>query len=66
MSEMDRAAYVMSQSAAAVIEALGMFAEDARAESAGHPRRFRQRDYQLLIERYGIQHSAVINILPDL
>ena len=66
MSEMDRAAYVVSQSAAAVIEALGMIAEDARAETLGNPRRYQQRDFLQVIERYGIHHNAVVSILPDL
>ena len=63
MSEMDKAAFVVSQSAAAVIEALGMFAEDARAEAMGAPRKHRAAHYQALIERYQIGHNAVINYL---
>lgn len=66
MSEMDRAAFVVSQSAAALIEALGMFAHDARAEGAGNPRRYTEQNYLALIDKYAIGHNAVVGYLRDL
>ena len=63
MSENDRAAFIMSQAACMVVEALGMQAENKVQE---HRQEYPAHDgltFVQLIEKYGMSHNAVITYL---
>lgn len=60
MTPEQNAAYVMAQSACALIEAMGM-----QADNQQHPQDqpYTGQDFAALIERYGIHHNAVITAM---
>lgn len=59
MTPEQKAAYVNSQSACALIEAMGMAAENQYRERRGESVAYREESFLTLIERYGISHNAV-------
>ena len=62
-----RAAYVNSQAACALIEALGMVADNLHRQSLGETIAHDGEAFSKLIERYGIHHNGVLGLLnPDL
>ena len=62
MTEEQKAAYVISQSIAALAEIEGMKADNMQRDVEGNSMAFRQKDFQDLIERYGIHHNGVIGL----
>ena len=60
MNENEKAAYVMSQSMAALIEAMGMQAENAYKLRKGQTPPYGFSDFNELIMRYGIGCNDVI------
>ena len=60
MTEEQNAAYVFSQSACALIEAMGMVAENKQREGLGHSMAYTEEAFDALINKYGIHHNAVI------
>lgn len=65
MEPVEKAAYIMSQSACALIEAMGMQAENKVIESMGHKPVMNNDDFRGLIEKYGIHHNGVMKLLND-
>lgn len=61
MDDTQKAAYIISQTACATIEAQGMAAENwdraMRSESAAYT----EEDFSQLLEKYGIHHNAVLS-----
>lgn len=63
---MNKAAYIISQSVVAMIEALGMQAENKQREALGHSMAYTMEAFEAVIERHGIHHNAVMTILGTL
>lgn len=59
MTSEQGAAYVMSQSICAMIEAMGMQAENQSRAVDGIQHKYSKEDFDALIEKYGIHHNAV-------
>ena len=59
MTPEQKAAYVNSQAACALIEALGMQADNQYCLRHGHGLKFLKNDFDALTEKYGIHHNAV-------
>ncbi len=57
-----RAAYIIAQAAAAQIEVIAMQAYNASLPE-GHPNRYTSEDFMNLIDKYGIDHNAVLGYL---
>lgn len=58
-------AYINSQVACAMIEAMGMQADNDYAKSIGeHPKWFKG-DFDALMSKYGIHHNAVLTYLQE-
>lgn len=60
MTDEQRAAFVFSQSACALIEAMGMVAENKHREQCGHSVAYGDEAFAALIDKYGIHHNAVL------
>jgi hypothetical protein len=65
MNENQRAAYLISQSAAAMIEAMGMQAENTQREHRGESLAYVEDDFQRVILKYGIGTNSAISYLRD-
>lgn len=61
MTPEQKAAYIQSQSVAAMAEVMGMQAENQQRELLGHSMAYTHEDFVAVIERYGIHHNAVIS-----
>ena len=61
-----RAAYVVSQSVAAMIAAMGMAAENKQREHRGESLAYSDKSFFDLIEEFGLGHNNVIAILNGL
>lgn len=61
MTPEQQAAYVIAQSHAAMIEAMGMVAENQHRTMNGMSIAYGAEAFQDLINRYGISHNAVIS-----
>lgn len=59
MSPEQKAAYVNSQVACAMIEALGMQAQNLAALHQGGGVKYLKDDFDELLNKYGIHHNAV-------
>lgn len=59
MTNEQKAAYVNSQTACAMIEAMGMQAENQQRERQGYSMAYGDKAFFDLIEKYGIHHNAV-------
>jgi len=57
------AAFLFSQSACALIEAMGMMAENRRRQFENIPPYYIEEDFKGLIEKYGIHHNAALTML---
>lgn len=57
------AAYIVSQSACAIIEAMGMVAANKDRESRGFAIAYDEGAFQEVIEKYGIHHNAVMTAI---
>lgn len=60
MSPEQQAAYIVSQSVCAMIEAMGMQAENKQRDAIGASMAYVAADFAAVIDRYGIDHNAVI------
>ena len=65
MDEQQRAAFLISQSVAALIEAMGMHAENMQREQLGHSMAYTEDSFLRLIERSGVGHNAALNALSE-
>jgi hypothetical protein len=59
MTPEQKAAFVNSQVACALIEAMGMQAENQQRTNRGHSIAYGEDAFAALIEKYGIHHNAV-------
>lgn len=60
MNETQKAAFITSQSTAAVIQAMSMVAENQFYTGEGHLPKYGEGAFMALIERYGIGHNTVL------
>jgi hypothetical protein len=58
-------AYVHSQCACAIIEAMGMVAANKERKQRGHSLAYGEEAFQKVIEKYGIHHNAVLSTLRN-
>ena len=63
MNETSRAAFLQSQVACAMIEAMGMQAENEQRKAVGHSMAYTEDAFVQLIDRYGIGHNAAFTSL---
>ena len=63
MDETQRSAFLQSQSVCALIEALGMAAENQQAAWLKQPIYHGEGAFKALIEKYGIHHNAALSTL---
>ena len=61
----ERAAYINSQVACALIEMEGMKAENMQRAHLGQSMAYSDTSFIALIERYGIGYNAVLSYLTD-
>ena len=62
----ERAAYIISQSAAAHIKALGMQAENMQREALGQSMAYDEAAFDNLIQEHGLDHNSVVSVLRGL
>ena len=60
-----RAAYINAQVACAMIEAMGMQAQNERRKWLGELPEYVLNDFEALISKYGIDHNNVIGYLRE-
>ncbi len=65
MTNEQKAAYVNSQSVCALIEAMGMAAENQQRAHRGESAAYVEGAFTDLIEKYGIYHNAVLTTFQD-
>lgn len=65
MTDEQRAAFVMSQSACALIEAMGMHAENMQRQAVGHSMAYTEHAFDDLLNRYSIHHNAVLTTFGE-
>ncbi len=63
MTPEQNAAYVVTQAACTMIEAMGMQAQNTLANSDGVPQPYGVFEFRALIEKYGIHHNAVCSTM---
>ena len=63
MNEQQRAAFIQSQAACAIVEALGMIAENQKRQHMNYSMAYGEEAFQKLIETYGLGHNQVIAFL---
>ena len=63
MSDSENAAYVFSQSVCAMVEAMGMAAENQQREHRGESIAYDEDAFAAIINKYGIHHNAVVGKL---
>lgn len=63
MTPEQEAAYVISQSACAMIAAMGMAAQNQLAAAEGASIPYGEYEFNALIEKYGIHHNAVLTVM---
>ena len=63
MDKTQKAAYIISQSACAMIEALGMQADNMERARQGMSMAYEMHDFTEVFERYGITHNQVLQYL---
>lgn len=63
MDETQRAAFLMAQAAAALIEAFGMVADNMERTANGHTIAYDGAAFQAVIDRCGIGHNAAVTWL---
>jgi nitrous oxidase accessory protein NosD len=62
MTNEQKAAYVQAQAAAALIEAMGMAAENMQRSHQGASIAYDEKAFLAIIEKYGIHHNSVIGL----
>ena len=65
MTNEQKAAYIQSQAACALIEAMGMQALNMQRERQGYSMAYDDEAFFKLIEKYGIHHNAVLGSLQS-
>lgn len=60
MDATQQAAYVQAQATAALIEALGMVADNMQKQALGQPPSYDKMHFDALIDQYGLGHNAVL------
>ena len=65
MDQQSRIALINAQSTAAMIEAMGMVAENQQREIEGKSMAYVEQDFQNLIGIYGIRYNDVVEYLRD-
>lgn len=65
MTPEQKAAYAISMAAQAMIEALGMVADNQQAIVTAADPPYRSWDFAKLIEKHGIHHNALITFFHD-
>lgn len=63
MNKEEKAAFINSQSVCAMIEAMGMQAENKQREVLGNSMAYSDEDFFNLINRYGISHNDVVGFM---
>jgi len=63
MNEIERAAYIISQSVCALIEAMGMTAENHQRLHYGESMAYNYEAFYELLDQYGLHHNAVVTYL---
>ena len=62
MTPEQQAAYVFAQSVSALIEAMGMISDNMDRARKGESQAWDNEEFNNLIVKYGIHHSAVIGL----
>jgi hypothetical protein len=62
---MDKVAYLNSQITCAMIEAMGMQAENEQRKIMGNSPAYVEDSFMQLLTKYGIHHNAVITLLQE-
>lgn len=62
----ERAAYVNSRAAAAMITALGMVAANKEREARGESQAYPEKAFMDLVTEYGLYHNNIVEILQGL
>ncbi|MDY0188926.1 MAG: hypothetical protein RBR16_13500 [Syntrophus sp. (in: bacteria)] len=62
---MEKAAYVIAQSAEALIRAMGMFIHDLWQLKNGTDSVYTEQSYENLIHDHGLDHNSLISRLHD-
>ena len=65
MTPEQKAAYVQAQAASALIEAMGMQAENKRREQQGLSMAYGEEQFDALINKYGIHHNATVGFFLE-
>ena len=63
MSDIERAAFLNSQVACAMIEAMGLHAENMQRQAVGNSMAYDEAAFVAIIEKYGIGHNAALSQL---
>lgn len=63
MSDEAKVAFIQSQVACAMIEAMGMQAENSQRDHRGESMAYVEADFIVLIDKYGIRHNSVVSYL---
>ena len=65
MDEVQKAAYVMAQTACALIEAMGMVAENEQRKALGQSMAYTEDAFVDLPNKYGIHNNATIGLFHN-
>jgi hypothetical protein len=65
MTDEQKVAYVQAQAAAALIEAMGMVAENMQRDRHGFSMAYDAKAFQDVIENYGIHHNTVVGLFHN-
>lgn len=63
MSEEQRVAYLNAMVACAMIEAMGMQAENEQRKACGYSMAYDAAAFVAVIEKYGIHHNGAVNTI---
>lgn len=63
MTPEQAAAYITAQASCALIEAMGMQAENQIRAHRGESPAYNEDDFKAIIDRYPIHHNAAVNFL---
>lgn len=63
MNEEQRAAFLIAQTACAMIEAMGMVADNQMRAFSNEPPAYTKGAFDALIDRYGLGHNAAVTWL---
>jgi len=66
MGPEERAAYIIAVAAAAMVEAMGMVAENQLRNLQNASPAYGEQAFRDVIQRYGIDHNAAVSFLREL